>query len=98
MVSKDLDIGTCAKDGLSRCTLQDRLFANKLSLFLRKIRFNEQEFLSDKSVSDVKYHHFSSQKDNLFYPFNNLLDYALANYFADSETTKANVDRFLSNP
>lgn len=26
------------------------------------------------------------------------MNYTLANYFADSETTKTNINRFLSNP
>lgn len=32
-----------------------------------------------------------------FYLFNNQLDYILTYNFADSMTTKGNVDRFLSN-
>lgn len=34
----------------------------------------------------------------MFHPFNDELDYALAHYFAESETTKGNVDKFFSNP
>ena len=49
-------------------------------------------------ISNIKYDHPGSQNDNLFYPFHNQLDYALAHYFAESETTKGNVDKFLSNP
>lgn len=34
----------------------------------------------------------------MFHPFNDELGYALAHYFAESETTKGNVDKFFSNP
>lgn len=34
----------------------------------------------------------------MFHSFNDELDYALAHYFAESETTKDNVDKFFSNP
>ena len=38
-----------------------------------------------------------SQNDNPFYLFDDQLNYALAKYFAESENTKGNVDRFLSD-
>lgn len=41
--------------------------------------------------------HPKSQSSNLFYPFNDKLDFVLAHYFAESEITKFNNDKFLSN-
>ncbi len=97
MVGKSSDIGSHVRDGLSGQTSQDGFLASESSSSLREVRFSEQEFPAGTPVSDIKYHHPSSQNDNLFHPFNDQLDYALATYFAESETTKGNVDRFLSN-
>ncbi len=60
--------------------------------------FSESEFPVGTPVSDTRYIHLRSRSNNPFYPFNDQLDYALAHYFAESETTKRNVDKFLSNP
>lgn len=68
-----------------------------MSLSLRKVRFNKLEFLTCIPISDIKYDLPRSQNDDPFYPFNNQLDYALAHYFADSKTTKGNINKFLSN-
>lgn len=87
-----------AKNSLSRCIFQDRLFANKLLLFLRKFKFSKQKFPTSKLVSDIKYHYPSSQNNNRFYLFNNQLDYVLANYFVESKTIKSNIIKFLFNP
>ena len=76
---------------------EDRLFGSELSSPLREIRFNKQEFLTGTSISDIKYNYLEYKNDNLFYLFNDQLEYTLAHYFAESETTKDNVDRFLSN-
>ena len=98
LVGKSLDNESHARDGLSGHTCQARLFASESLSSLREVRFSKQEFSAGKPVSDIKHHHFGFQNNNLYYPFNDQLDYALANYFAESETTKSNVDRFLSNP
>ena len=98
LAGKSLDIESRAKNGLSRHTPQAGLLASELSSFLRVIKFSKQEFPADKLISDIKYHHPGSQNNNPFYLFNDQLDYAFANYFAGSETTKGNVNRFLSNP
>ena len=82
----------------ARRTLQDGLFGSESSSSLREVRFSEQEFPTGTPVSNIKYDHPGSQNDNLFYPFYNQLDYALAYYFAEFETTKGNVDKFLSDP
>lgn len=97
LIGKSSDTRSHARDDLSRCTPQNRFLANELLSSLRKIKFNEQEFSIGKFVSDIKYHYLDSQNNNSFYSFNDQLDYALANYFAKSKTTKGNVDRFLSN-
>ncbi len=83
---------------MSGRTPQDGLLASELSSSLREVRFCEQGFPAGIPVSDIKYHHPGSQNDNPFHPFNDQLDYALATFFAESETTKDNVDRFLSDP
>lgn len=46
---------------------------------------------------NTRYKNLKSQNGNLFYFFNNQLDYALDYYFADSETIKRNVDKFFTN-
>lgn len=96
-VSKSLDTRCCVKDGLLRHTPQNELLASKLSLFLRKIRFSEQEFFTSIPLLDIKYYYLSSQNDNFFYLFNNQLDYTQSNYFIESKTIKGNVDQFLFN-
>ena len=63
----------------------------------RKVMFNESKFLIGISVLDTKYEHLESQKNNLFYPFNDQFNYVLANNFAESEIIKCNVDKFPSN-
>ena len=60
--------------------------------------FSKSEFPTGTPVSDTRYKHLRSQNNNPFYPFNAQLDYELAHYFADSETTKCNIDRFFTNP
>ena len=98
MVGKNSDTRSYTRDGLSEHTHQDRLLACELLLSLKEVRYSEQEFPVNKRISDVKYDPLGSQNDNPFYLFTDLLDYILANYFAKSETTKNNIDRFLSNP
>ena len=76
---------------------QNRLLSELSSTF-REVTFSESEFPAGTPVSDTQYEHPGSQNNNPFYPFNDQLDYALAHYFAESETTKRNVDKFLTNP
>lgn len=45
----------------------------------------------------MEYHHLTSQNNKTFFVFDDELDYILVLYFAYSETTKNNVDIFLSN-
>ena len=76
---------------------QNGLLSESSSTF-KEVTFSESEFPAGTPVSDTQYEHPGSQNNNPFYPFNDQLDYALAHYFAESETTKRNVDRFLTNP
>ena len=57
----------------------------------------KQEFFAGTPVSDIKYDYPGSQNDNPFYPFNDQLNYASTHYFAESKTTKGNVNRFPFN-
>ena len=59
--------------------------------------FSKTKFLAGTPVLDTQYNHLRSQYNNLFYSFNDQLDYALAHYFSELGTTKRNVYRFLTN-
>ena len=71
---------------------------SELSSTFKQTRFRKYEFSFGTSVLDTQYKHFESQKNNPFYPFHSQLNYALAHYFANSETTKNNFDKFSTNP
>lgn len=97
LIGKSLNTESHAKNGLLRRTFQNKLLASELSLFFGEVKFNKQQFSVSKHVSDIKYHYSGFQNNNSFYLFNNQLNYALANCFAESKITKNNVDRFSSN-
>ncbi len=97
LVGDNSDTKSHARDGLSQRIPQDGLFGSELSSSLKEVRFSKQEFPAGIPVSNIKYQQPSSQNDNLFHLFNDQLDNAFATYFVESETTKGNVDRFLSN-
>ncbi len=59
--------------------------------------FSRHEFPTGTLISDKKYKHPGSKHKNSFYPFNHQLDYDLAHYFTESETTKGNVNKFLTD-
>ncbi len=65
---------------------------------LREKWFSSHKFPAGTPILDKKYKHLGSKHKNSFYPFNDQLDYGLAHYFAESETSKGNVNRFLTNP
>ena len=96
--SKNLDIESHARDDLAECTPQAGLFRSKSSLFLKKIWFCDQEFAADILVSNIKYNHLRFQNNNPFYLFHDQLDYGLAKYFAEFETIKSNIHKFLFEP
>lgn len=75
---------------------QNGLFSESSSTF-KEIIFSNSKFLASISVSDTKYKQPRFSNNNLFNFFNYQLDYTLAHYFAESETTKRNVDKFLIN-
>lgn len=68
-----------------------------MSLFLEEVKFSKQELSANIFVFNIKYNYLEFQNNNLFYQFNNQLNYILTHYYAESETTKGNVNRFLSN-
>ena len=70
---------------------------SELSSTFREVTFSKSKFPAGTSVFDIQYKHPESQNNNLFYPFNDQLDYTLVHYFAESETTTRNVKRFLTN-
>lgn len=70
---------------------------NILSQSFRNVTFKKSEFLVGISILDTKYIHPRSQSSNLFYLFNDQLYYTLACYFAETETTKRNINKSLSN-
>ena len=78
-------------------TPRDGLLASESLSSLREEWFTGNKFPAGTLVSDIKYNHPESKHQNSFYPFNDQLDYALAHYFAESEITKGNVNKFLSN-
>ncbi len=71
---------------------------SELSRNFREVTFSKSKFLVGTPILDTRYVHPGSQSNNPFYLFNDQFDYALAHYFAESETTKRNFDKFLSNP
>ncbi len=97
LVSKNLENGSRARNGLSEYISQDGLLVSELLSSLKEVRFTEKEFSASIPILDIKYPHSGSQKKNSFHLFNNQLNYILTTYFAESEPTKGNVDRFLSN-
>ncbi len=98
LVSESSDIGSHARDGLSRHTPQARLLGSESSSSLREVRFSDQEFAASTPIFNIKYNHPGFQNNNPFYLFHDQIYYGLAKYFAESETTKSNVDKFLSDP
>ncbi len=83
------------RDMLPRHTPQAGLLESELSSSLREVRFSNQEFIASTPVSNIKYNHFGFQNNNPFYPFHDQLDYGQTKYFAESKTTKSNIDKFL---
>ena len=59
--------------------------------------FTRNEFLASTPISNIKYNHREVKHQNSFYLFHNQLNNALAHYFVESEATKSNVNKFLSD-
>lgn len=64
---------------------------------LKKKQFSIHKFLSGILISNMKFRHPRLNHKNSFYLFNDQFDYALANYFAKSEITKDNINKFSTN-
>ena len=77
-------------------TSQNRLL-NESSQNFREITFSKSKFPLGIPVLNTRYKHLESQNNNPFYLFNDQLNYTLANYFAELETIKCNINKFLSN-
>ncbi len=80
---------------LIKHTTRKRLLASRSLLALKEEWFCSYGFPVDTPISDKKYRYPRSNHENSFYPFNDQQDYAIAHYFADSETTKGNMNKFL---
>lgn len=81
---------------LSEFTSQTSLLSDSSSS-LQEVTFSETEYQAGTLISNIKYRHSGYQHDNVFYPFDNDVDYALAHWFVESKITKGNVDKFLTN-
>ena len=75
----------------------ERLFASEFLSALREKWFNSHKFPAGTPISDKKYKHLESKYQNSFYHFNDQLNYGLAHYFAESETTKSDINKFLTD-
>ena len=65
---------------------------------LKEEWFTRNKFSTGTRISNIKYNYLGIKHQNSFYLFNNQLDYALAHNFAKLETTKGNINKFLSDP
>lgn len=52
----------------------------------------------DTPISNQRYKYLRLKYKNTFYSFKDQLEYFLAHYFAKSEITKGNVNKFLTDP
>ena len=75
---------------------ENGLLSESFSTFI-EVMFSKSEFLAGTPVSNTRYKYPRSQNNNLSYLFNGQSDYALAHYFTDSEPTKCNIDKFITN-
>ena len=82
---------------LTEDTPKKGLFASESLATLRQEWLSNHKFPADTSISDKKYKHLGSKYKNCFYPFNDQLDYGIAHEFANSETTKSNMNKFLTD-
>ena len=80
----------------SNSRFQNRLLS-KLSSNFREMTFNESKFPASTPVSDIQFECTCSQNNHPFYCFNKQLNYELAHYFTELETTKRNTNRCFTN-
>lgn len=86
-----------ALDTPNKRTPWHRLLASESLLLLRKEWFTGNEFSASIPILIIKYNHPGLQYKNSFYLFKDQFYYTLAYYFAKSKTTKANVNKLLSD-
>lgn len=98
LVDKSVDTRSRIREILSERIPHDGLLGSESFSSLRDVRFSKQEFTAGTPVSNIKYNHLRLQNNNSYYPFYNQLDYALVNYFTESEITKGNINKYLSEP
>lgn len=67
---------------LSEFTPQIGLLSDSSSS-LQKVIFSEAKHQMGSPISDIKYKHSVYQHDNIFYVFDNKVDYALVYWFAE---------------
>lgn len=53
LIKKSLDTRNYTRKNLLGRIFQDKLFANKFSLFFKKIGFSKQEFSTSKAISNI---------------------------------------------
>lgn len=68
-----------------------------MSSNFREVIFSKSEFQTSILVLNTRYIYLKSENNNLVDPFNDKLDYILAYWFAELETIKCNIDKFLTN-
>lgn len=69
LICKYLNTEIHARDMLSRHTSKRKLFENKLLSFLEEFKFSDPKFVTNISVSNIKYNHPKLQINNPFYFF-----------------------------
>ena len=74
------------------------MLGSEFLLMLREKWFSSYEFPAGIWILEIKYKHLESKYNSNIYSFNNQFDYTLAHYFAESDTIKGNINKFLTNP
>lgn len=90
---KDID----KKRSVIPCQTFYNILQIELFLIFREEIFRKSKFLTGISILDIRYKYPGTQNNNLFYPFNNQLNYGLAQYFVKSKKIKCNVNKFFTN-
>lgn len=63
---ESLDTKNYAKNSLSRGFCYAGLFKSQLLSFLKKVRFSNQEFATNISISNIKYNYSRFKNNNFF--------------------------------
>lgn len=70
---------------------------SKFLSILKEKWFNSHKFLLSRLILDKRYKQSELKFKSTFHFFNHQLDYTLAYYFAESEITKGNINKLLTN-